>query len=643
MGAQIDHVSWVAPVAPATQTIPYQYTSFGQLSEDVHSETFLTYDDKRVLSLDNIEKFVTQDVVSLALRDQKVRDMANASRLILDGKAKLIFVILTMMNDLRLLEDFITAKVTDQHLPITWKADGTGYSEDESLIFPHCKTWSIPQRHLFKLYQAEVISPTFGDRDHFEVKTSNNRNLPFLKDENSSSQAPSSGFFGEVTMKLLHRAHIHERALPIFDTLGLLPENSAFMGVPVAIKEAKDVAEELRRFSEKEQENLKQRLQRDYKTSHLVEPIAAYQLNSKRYLVFPWADGGHLGKHWKESGVGKLGRSQVQWIIGQFVGIWDALHELHDSNCRHGDLKPDNILYFKSAKGGGTLQIADLGLAAFHDKDAHTEIRMGTFTPSGTRRYEPPEEDIRKEAIRRQTNKPRSRSYDVWSMGCTMLELLIWLMYGWEDLKRFRDRTNNYFWTYNKAPSKPLTYVLDPQVQACIATMQEHSALSKAYQQLLDLIKKRLLIIPYPQKREDTSPSLRATSNEAHQTMSDIYSNCKTNPEAYISSDSLRRSSRLAFAGVNYEQDGQLMVPRQHELRPRRGQSPSSSSGRFNSVDATTTSIPIVVHGTGDASFDWQPTETTSTRLRDNCHTNGKASNALLGIQKLNWRLGICH
>ncbi|TGJ87785.1 hypothetical protein E0Z10_g905 [Xylaria hypoxylon] len=96
---------------------------------------------------------------------------------------------------------------------------------------------------------------------------------------------------------------------------------------------------------------------------------------------------------------------------------------------RHGDLKPENILIFKDSTWLGTLKIADLGLAKQHQ--FATEFRhQVTSTKHATLHYEAPE------AV---TNikEPRSRRYDVWSMGCIILESIIWLLYGSQGLKQF--------------------------------------------------------------------------------------------------------------------------------------------------------------------------------------------------------------
>jgi serine/threonine protein kinase len=73
------------------------------------------------------------------------------------------------------------------------------------------------------------------------------------------------------------------------------------------------------------------------------------------------------------------------------------------------------------------LKITDVGLSKSH-KEA-TKMRSATRTNAGTIMYEPPEAT--------ETGKPRSRRYDIWSMGCIYLEFLIWLLYGAKGLKQF--------------------------------------------------------------------------------------------------------------------------------------------------------------------------------------------------------------
>jgi serine/threonine protein kinase len=212
----------------------------------------------------------------------------------------------------------------------------------------------------------------------------------------------------------------------------------------IAVKKSKEI-EELATYFDKEADNLEK--VRMFESPHLIKAIAAYRIGEQRCLIFPWATGGNLVNYWENYERKTQEMDSLQWIVRQFVGICSALKELHESNCRHGDLKPENILWFKDGHDTGKLQIADLGLTRFYEKEARTNVRQGkdihTSTPSGTSRYEPPEMD--KERENRDSQEPRARQYDIWPMGCIILELLIWLTYGYQAVEIFRKSTK-YFW-----------------------------------------------------------------------------------------------------------------------------------------------------------------------------------------------------
>ncbi|PMD61065.1 uncharacterized protein K444DRAFT_629069 [Hyaloscypha bicolor E] len=102
---------------------------------------------------------------------------------------------------------------------------------------------------------------------------------------------------------------------------------------------------------------------------------------------------------------------------------------------RHGNLKPENILWFKGpgcdGLGGptGVLQICDFGLADFHST-------QWALVPAGnigglTHAYRTPEWDV---------SNLISPSYDIWSLGCVLLEFVTWYMLGAKKVKNFEDK-----------------------------------------------------------------------------------------------------------------------------------------------------------------------------------------------------------
>jgi serine/threonine protein kinase len=212
---------------------------------------------------------------------------------------------------------------------------------------------------------------------------------------------------------------------------------------------------------------------------HLIRSFAYYKKGKSHFLIFPWADHGNLREFWKKSPPG-LDQQYLKWVFKQFRGLAGAIERLHhsqeDKATRHGDLKPENILCF-SGNGSNnnhdecTLVITDVGLSKCHDK--LTEYRKeATKTHSGTIMYEPPETEL-------QPDQPRSRRYDVWSLGCIYLEFVVWLLYGVDDLDRFRSDLTS-------SGSHTRFYVLEEDSE----TRKRKSRLNDAVTKWVDWIKK---------------------------------------------------------------------------------------------------------------------------------------------------------
>jgi serine/threonine protein kinase len=334
--------------------------------------------------------------------------------------------------------------------------------------------------------------------------------------------------------------------------------------VSVAVKRAINIVE-YGDFYQKEANTLQ--LLKDHTWQNLIHPIAAYRHGTEHCIVFPWASGGSLMSYWKAHDRKSSDKDCVLWILGEFAGIFRALKELHNNDFRHGDLKPDNILWFKEFEDKGQLQIADLGLAAFH-KDQNTNVRrkyaIQTMTPSGTKRYEPPETNEL-----RNTNEARSRSYDVWSMGCIVLELLIWLVYGNDALEAFTVRTD-FFWQELSSTSKPGqdVYVIHKVVQECMTALQTALKGYPAQTALLDLVRQKLLVIQCTEYGK-SKPGCRESAEKVDQKMNGILEKCKKNDTYLIPfKEKLRRPETLnqnVVGVVLRTKGGALAPPKQNE------------------------------------------------------------------------------
>ena len=459
------------------------------------------------LPQDKLDDLSNKHTVQEALKDAGIE--ANEIPALVDyvckGPARRLFLILVMMTrtsaeKVSILKHLRRSGVHDGVLPIGFYGrehpglEGHGYclesaergpSNSFGLFVDGTFDWDRHDCTAFESYQWLFLTPVFGGPRFRFRALSRMRVLPYL----TVSQKPvAAGFFGEVLEAKALAAHFLN-----------LPKEPGSDTVLVAIKKAQE-GDGIADIFNDEADNLERVLR--YKSPHLIKPIAAYDHGEDKCLLFPWARGGNLRSYWKEHEADAATPEGLCWIIYRFVGICSAMEELHEDNCRHGDLKPQNILWFHDVSGGtgrGTLQIADLGLTTFHEKGLDTqdrkEMQLYTKSLSGTRRYEPPEMDASRGM---RTNEVRSREYDIWSMGCILLELLIWLVYGFETLHRFEESTE-HFWA--QRPKKG-EYTLLPDVHTYIETLAmglaspEAAQGSPLYRELLELVRLRLLVVP---------------------------------------------------------------------------------------------------------------------------------------------------
>lgn len=188
-------------------------------------------------------------------------------------------------------------------------------------------------------------------------------------------------------------------------------------------------------------------------------------------MIFPWAEC-DLDQYWENNPVpwpGDFGL--VRWLSRQCVGIVEAVSVIHNPSHltsekrfgRHGDIKAENILWFKSRPDDpndrGILVISDLGLTAINsEKSRSMQPNTGLkVTPS----YRPPECDIK--------GGKATRAFDIWTLGCLYLELVCWLLMGNQgkaDFDRarttpfiFGTKTNIYFDIEERRNTSPGMFV----------------------------------------------------------------------------------------------------------------------------------------------------------------------------------------
>lgn len=172
----------------------------------------------------------------------------------------------------------------------------------------------------------------------------------------------------------------------------------------------------------------------------------------------------------------------------------------HQLYGRHGDIKPENVLWFKTFDnpGMGVLKISDFGLTRFHKKDTKSGINAQGTPVSLT--YRAPEYD---------TTAKLSQSYDIWTVGCLILEFLTWYLLGWEavlndfsDCRGEGDEDENGF-SEDKffkvvqldSEGEKFGAVIKPQVIDWIHKLREQAACTDLIHELLDLVQRHLLVV----------------------------------------------------------------------------------------------------------------------------------------------------
>lgn len=183
------------------------------------------------------------------------------------------------------------------------------------------------------------------------------------------------------------------------------------------------------------------------KEKHLIKLLLTFRHGEKFYLLFEWADG-NLENFWESDAIKPRTSLAEKWAAEQCLGLARAVQRIHSLSTwqkkkrsfptgavydepewgRHGDIKPDNILWFKDHEGDhNLLVISDLGLTRYHTQVSRSLVRRSQIDGC-TRAYRPPELDM---------GSAISQKYDIWSLGCVFLEFCIWYLQGYDEVQSF--------------------------------------------------------------------------------------------------------------------------------------------------------------------------------------------------------------
>ncbi|KAK7926921.1 kinase-like protein [Apiospora marii] len=256
---------------------------------------------------------------------------------------------------------------------------------------------------------------------------------------------------------------------------------------------------------------------------HLVKLLASFEIQShgkgrtQYYLLFPWADG-TLWDFWKLNDAVESRVNLSQWMSHQCYRLAKALQIFHNERKtqlrfpdieaeqqelygRHGDIKAENILWFKKQS---QLVLNDFGLARLHSK-----ISRSVQEPNGmprTETYRAPEFDVPGSKI--------TRTSDIFSLGCAFLEFATWFVEGFHaaDVEFVDARSepdphapevtlDTFFKIEQKSGRK--VSVIKPQVKEWIQRLRNHPNYTNYIRDFLDLIEQHMLD-PNPKQRYES-------------------------------------------------------------------------------------------------------------------------------------------
>ncbi|KAF2704369.1 kinase-like protein [Pleomassaria siparia CBS 279.74] len=393
-------------------------------------------------------------------------------------QAKKVFAILVDIGEPGMIKELLHEGLRDEHLPLCPKEIGANVliSRSGKVFKSFAKSMSEQRVTDFLDKQWTVLAPVL-DLSGSHMDLDSRCPLPFIKVDSGQGTPTSMVYKTE-----LHPAHYRG------------PKHHGKTH-HVATKEFRSSAPFLQ-----EKENLATIRRLDH--GHLIKHLATYKKDTNYYIIFPWASGGNLRNFWKLKDTRPRDTGLASWSLRQMLGLAGALDALHSVNCRHGDLKPDNILHFQeeSEKNEGKLVVADVGVSRRHSES--TELRhVGTTTKATTPSYEAPE-------AFESNSEPRARRYDVWSLGCVYLEFAIWLLHDFESINSFYRARNapsfEFYLLDRHSSSSNRSPEIHPMVTMALKKLRNDARCKDgtAFESFLNLIAERLLQIDVNQRAE---------------------------------------------------------------------------------------------------------------------------------------------
>ncbi|KAH7378713.1 kinase-like domain-containing protein [Pyrenochaeta sp. MPI-SDFR-AT-0127] len=178
------------------------------------------------------------------------------------------------------------------------------------------------------------------------------------------------------------------------------------------------------------------------RSQHIVQCFGSYIQGNNYNLILEYANRGSLEAYLHSSGP-PCSALDLQRFWANAMSLLQGLRQIHNTVLFetktdsivgiHMDLKPQNILVFGNSEQSSydlTFKITNFGTSSMNSwaSDGHTSSVVRTNA------YAAPEYSSAP------IDKDEGRLYDIWSLGCVYLEMIVWVVAGSDGLKDFRDR-----------------------------------------------------------------------------------------------------------------------------------------------------------------------------------------------------------
>lgn len=495
--------------------------------------------DKYIVPRDQMELLITEPVVTEEIRDYVEDEKVTKYSRQICNCSKQLFSALAYARKTADIICLVDGGITDEDLPFRRNLEKQETLDLQCFLegkkgkrIQSLENWTRKEREKFSQKQHMFTAPVFERGQHHDLDA--HAILPFLdpeRNDNNCRQA-SGGGYSKVFKRTIHPSH-HNFWERIDNDLSRIPSSSG------GLEERRVADKELISDDKKEFDKETKILSKLAPHPHLIQLYATYRKGTTWHLLFPCADA-NLREFWENLKAPNMDPSIVKWSLKQMRGLADGLAKVHVCKVpvalspdgagklriqeggailsvqrgeewygRHGDIKPENVLHFKTndyvEDELGILKLADFGLGRFHGRDSRSNVDPKTINFSPT--YEPPEVKL---------GIPVRREYDIWSLGCLYLEFATWLLKDFdaiskfsqhrsEPLKGLKSFSDDSFYSIIDIPE---TGEPDAEVRGTVKSwvdeLRQEEKCSQFMHDLLDLIMEGML-------RADSTERIKAT------------------------------------------------------------------------------------------------------------------------------------